>query len=225
MTTPADYRRILEDKLDYMVDDGHGMTIYVLDGFVFGLLACPGEVPTVSKWFRQVYSRPESPEGYFPFDGIDEMQELLELAICHYNTVAEAIDGPNYLYQPMFCELEGEYINCDEWVEGFARAVDLHPDGWEIYRNGENGDLSQALEHLAELNRIVQGDTVLSEDEQEELNDAAPHLITAYARTLVDPAGIRFAANDEHPRRSGRRIKRRKSESIRETVAKRLVVS
>ncbi|WAJ26714.1 UPF0149 family protein [Antarcticirhabdus aurantiaca] len=225
MTSPENYMRALYQKLEALAQGGQSMTLHMLDGFVFGLLARPQGMPAVSTWFTYVYSHPGSPRGYFPFNGIDEMEELLQLVLCHYNAVADSIDGPNYLYNPMNRILDEGVIDWREWASGFGCAVALNPKSWEPCCNGGSEDVSRAFAYLVHLVDLAADTIDIFDESMTHLHKDAWRFIPVCARTLVDNTGSRFAANDERPFESTRRIKRQKSESIREAVAKRLVVS
>lgn len=221
MQTDLTYFQRLRAALDELPDDEvEPMRIDEFDGFVAGLLVAPA-VPKPGKWLPSVWGAYGDDADYFPFEDFDEMQGLMDLAVCHYNAVAEMLDGGVHCYQPIFMrEMDGS-ITWHDWASGFSRAIELTGDAWTSPGLDATPELAEALATLMTLAAVAEGESELPYGQVKKLERSAPEAIAAAIRTMAVWRYPQIAANDEARQSTGQALHRRGD--LRAALAERLV--
>jgi uncharacterized protein len=189
-------RELNELLMDYPVDSGV-MWLSQFDGFVAGLFVCPDMiVPSV--WLPVVMGQEE---GEFPsFNGSADGRRLLELLMKHYDVVAT--DLQKGAYAPIFdYHAESGKTIWEIWMEGFTQAVALSPESWGKFEEADDELIPSAFTTMMILAANADPEWLadkefeeLSEEEENELVQDAPDIITESVLTLSDWTRRRDAA-------------------------------
>ena len=106
------------------------MLIEELDGFIAGLLICP-ELIKPGEWLPIVWGR-DGDDPQPNFDNLDHVNRVLGLLMEHYNDVARTLMERPDRYSPLFAvDKRNGDILWELWIEGFEKAVNLRPAGWQ----------------------------------------------------------------------------------------------
>jgi uncharacterized protein len=163
--------RKLEKRL--LAHPGEAMQLSELDGFMAGVIVCP-ELIMPSEWLPHIWG---GEDGDPVFDGIEQLQETVDLVMKHYNAIARALHRGEG-YTPIF-DVDPRHggVEWNIWIRGFERAMELRPAGWTMVMEGDDEDAGTALAGIAALITIVRDDGELDGEAVKELTAAAPTLI------------------------------------------------
>jgi uncharacterized protein len=105
---------------------GKAMTLEELDGFFAALIAGP-EVVLPSEYNRDVFGGDLSEA--VEFASLDEAQEILNLMIRHWNTIAGTLHKGE-VYVPLLLDDENGVAHGNDWAHGFMRGMQMRHDSW-----------------------------------------------------------------------------------------------
>ena len=172
---PSRLRRLEGALLDLPLDEP--MLLSELDGFLTGLLICPEVVPP-HEWLQTVWGLDDGDVP--PFDDPLDVQWFVDAVLAQQQAIAR--DLARGKPQPIFDvdERNGEIL-WELWVDGFAAAMDLRPDGWTVL--AETG-ASDAVAGMADLIAIARGESALDSMQINALQDRVPSEVLDLARRL-----------------------------------------
>lgn len=177
---PAHLQRLDQMLLD-LADDSEAMLLSELDGFLAGVIVSPDPVPP-GEWLRAVWDGED--EGRAPFENITDVEALVGLIMHHYNVIVRALDRRGR-YSPIFeVDTRNDETLWEMWIDGFARAVQLRPQGWNRIVESDDEDAVLAYSGLLLLNGVNQGTADLQKEETDALDQEAEDLIPMWVEML-----------------------------------------
>lgn len=108
---------------------GHAMNLEELDGF-FVALVCGPEAVLPSEYLPLVWG------GESAFDSVEEAQEIANLVMRHWNTIAGTLYKGD-MYFPLLLEGEDGVARANDWAKGFVRGMHLRHDAWGMLVNDD----------------------------------------------------------------------------------------
>jgi len=115
---------------------GKAMNVEELDGFFAALIAGPENVMP-SEYLPEVFGGEMS--DACEFGSLDEANDILELMMRHWNTIAETLHK-HEVHVPLLLEDENGVAHGNEWARGFMRGMGMRHDGWaELVNDEEHG--------------------------------------------------------------------------------------
>ncbi|WP_267397345.1 MULTISPECIES: UPF0149 family protein [unclassified Sphingomonas] len=195
------------------------MLLTELDGFLTGILVSPEPILPV-EWLTSVWGADEG--GVPPFDDPLDVQWFADAVLARYHEIAR--DCGRGKPQPIFDvdERNGDLL-WELWIDGFAEAMELRPELWDAWAEGDDADAADALSRLSMLIAIAREESALDSMEINTLDERAPaeladvvlRLYVARQRdggmALVAPAGesaSKIGRNDPCRCGSGKKSKR-----------------
>ena len=168
----------LSDMLNGIPLDHDGMSLAEFDGYVAGLLVCP-EMIMPSEWLPPIWG------GAGALRDIEQVEEITEAVVGHYNRVAKVLASDPDQYEPIY----GADPNSDDplwepWISGFEQAMRLRADAWEQVIQSDDDDAVSSLSMIIAMNRIDQGTSELTEGAIDEFDRMVPNMIPQIVRTL-----------------------------------------
>lgn len=197
------------------------MLVSELDGYLAGILVCP-DLLMPSEWLPPIWGGGDH-ETAPVFESQEELQQLLDAIMQHYNAIARELHRGGDHYTPIYdVDERHDEILWELWASGFGRAMALRPKAWAtVLENGEE-DARTALAGLVTLVAIADGESKLEQTDAYSLTAAAPDQIPRWVRQLnawrrasvsgsdlAGPVPSRKAGRNEPcPCGSGRKYKR-----------------
>lgn len=177
---------------------GEPMLASELDGFLVGILVCPTLIMP-SEWLPEVWGAPTDPGEAPVFETGQQAQDVITLIMAHYNAVAEALLAGRGRFAAVFdVDTRHDETLWEIWVEGFARAMALHPSSWASIATSDRATRA-ALAGLRALIEIADGSERWPKAEADELTRLAPDLIPGWVEDLhawrVGTPGVAAAAS------------------------------
>ena len=135
----ADQNPLTDDELakpgEFLnsIKNSRAMSLEEMDGF-FVALICGPEMVSPSECLPYVWGNELSNDGVF--QSLDEAREVLNLAICHWNTIAGTL-VKGRVYFPFMLEGEDGLAQGNDWAKGFLRGMGLRRDSWSKLVNDE----------------------------------------------------------------------------------------
>ena len=168
----------LSDLLSGIPVERDGMSIGELDGYVAALIVCP-EVILPSEWLTEVWG------GEGAFADLCESGEIAEAVLGHYNRIARELAEDPEAYAPVF---EVDSANGDmlwePWISGFERAMRLRGDAWEKVALSDDEEAAASVNMILAMKAFDCGELKLTEQAEDEIDQAAPKLLPAFVRNL-----------------------------------------
>lgn len=203
------------------------MNIEQMDGFFAGLLCAPQQV-TAEVWMPLVWG--EAALQSASFEDQSQAQDLISLMMRHWNAMGASLDKAmargDDVHLPLLFEDDDGVVPANDWARGFARAMQLSPDGWgELLDNEEEGGCLvpiMMLEHEHDEDPETRSPEIEPDKRQELINYLVVGLNRAYryfaphrrAAALASRQGSTFrrsapkpGRNDPCPCGSGRKFK------------------
>jgi uncharacterized protein len=211
---PSRLRR-LDDALADPAFDDDAMLLCELDGYLAGLAVCPVPIEPL-EWLPLVWGG----DGVVPFEEPADVQWLRDMVVARYAEVVR--DLANGRLKPVFDvdERNGEIL-WEPWVEGFAAARSLRPDGWSALIAGDDAEAIAALNAMTVLADVAADASDLTSIEINGICDDAARLIPKHIARLqawrarqagpAAPAGakpVKVGRNDPCACGSGKKYKR-----------------
>jgi len=153
-----------------------------LDGFLAGILVCP-DLVLPREWLPIVWGGSDSDEAPV-FESTKEADQLIELIIEHYNSIAADLQrGPGH-YAPLFdIDMRNDDVLWEIWIDGFDTARQLRAMAWTEIPSGDE-KTRNAWAGLVTLVQIGRGESMLPKEQVDDLIAKAPDLIPHYIETL-----------------------------------------
>ena len=211
---PSRLRR-LDDALADPAFEDDAMLLCELDGYLAGLAVCPMPIEPL-EWLPLVWGG----DGVVPFEEPADVQWLRDMVVAEYEEVVR--DLGNGRLKPVFDvdERNGEIL-WEPWVEGFAAARSLRPEGWSALTEDDDPAAIAALEAMTVLADIATDASDLTSVEINGICDEAPRLIPHHVARLqawrarrADTAApvaarpVKVGRNEPCPCGSGKKHKR-----------------
>lgn len=207
------------DALDrQLLDQPEAMLISQLDGFLTGVVVSP-DLITPGRWVPLIWAGDEG-DGEPDFETEEELQAFLNLVMTHYHAIIASLAHPG-VYEPLLeTDTRTDEILWEMWIDGFAQAMVLSPDGWARIEADDDAGCQAALEGIRILRDFAKGDLVLGEREEDRWDAEAPDLIPIWVEMLYQwrvendlhrPAAERrgkVGRNDPCPCGSGKKYKK-----------------
>ncbi len=214
---PSRLRRLDGALADLPLDEP--MLLTELDGFLTGILVCPDQIPS-GEWMQNVWGADDS--GVAPFEDPFDVQWFIDAVTARQAEIARDLDRGKL--QPIFDidERNGDVL-WELWIDGFAEAMELRPDGWTGLAAGADADAADAVSRMALLIAVARNESALDSIEINALEEQAPSEIGAIVQRLyvarprgeaglpiasTRPAQARIGRNDPCPCGSGKKSKR-----------------
>jgi len=115
------------------IKNSRAMSLEEMDGF-FVALICGPEMVSPSEYLPYVWGNELSNDGVF--QSLEEAQNVLNLAIRHWNTIAGTLHKSR-VYFPFLLEGEDGPAQGNDWAKGFLRGMVLRRDSWSELVNDE----------------------------------------------------------------------------------------
>jgi uncharacterized protein len=180
-------RELNELLMDYPVDSGV-MWLSQFDGLVAGALVCPDTI-LPSTWLPVVMGQdPRDPD----FSERPNDRKVVDLLFRHYEEVARDLQKGTYV--PIFdYRAATDETFWQIWMEGFVQAVVLGADSWHKFEQADDELVTAAFTSMMILAAkadpewlAAAGLEELSDEDEKELLEEAPDLITESVLTLYD---------------------------------------
>ena len=214
---PSRLRRLDDALADLPLDEP--MLLTELDGFLTGILISPDPVMP-AEWMQDVWGADEG--GLAPFEDPLDVQWFTDAVMAQLNEIVRNLARGKL--QPIFDvdERNGDVL-WELWLDGFAQAMALRPDGWAALAAGEDTDAADAAEQLTMLIAVARNESSLDsvqinavqDDAPADLVDAVLRLHAAKLRRGDAPAAVPIGARStkigrNEPCRcgSGKKLKR-----------------
>lgn len=195
------------------------MLLTELDGFLTGILVSPDAIAP-AEWLQSVWGSDDS--GVAAFDDPLDVQWFADAVMARHAEIAR--DLARGKLRPIFDvdERNGDVL-WELWIDGFAEAMALRPDGWDAVANGDDPDAAAALESLSTLIAIARNESPLDSMEINAFEDRATtdlvdgvqrlHLARSRRQTdspaqAIGAASAKIGRNDPCPCGSGKKSKR-----------------
>lgn len=208
------------DELDQLLLDQSDdcMLLTQLDGFLTGILVSP-EIILPSQWLKHVWGG-EDGEGKPDFEDASDFQHFLDLVMRHYNEILTSLSRPGEFEPLLETDTKNGDILWEMWIDGFARAMELAPEGWRRVAASDDAGCKAALEGIETLNGFANGTKKLNRKDEDRWDAEAPDLIPIWIQLLnawrlkndaSRPSPIRrgkVGRNDPCPCGSGKKYKK-----------------
>ena len=159
---------------------GNAMSLEELDGFFSALIAGPEPVMP-SEYNREVFGG-EMSEAV-EFASLDEAQEILNLMMRHWNTIASTL-YKGKIHVPLIFEDENGELHGNDWARGFMRGMHMRHEGWsELVNDEEHGGClvpMMMLYHEYDEDPEMRPDPITPDKREQVIALMAAGLIEAY---------------------------------------------
>jgi len=164
------FRRLDQILADLPIDDP--MLLTELDGYLACIAVHPAPI-TVEEWLPPIWGGSYG-EGA-PFEDPVDVRLFADMVIARRDEILRKV--LRHKFQPIFDvdERTREPI-WEDWVLGFAMAMDLRPQAWSDVVAADEG-AATAVASLSTLADVASDRSSLTADEINALCDAAPHMI------------------------------------------------
>lgn len=165
---PSRLRRLDDALADLPLDEP--MLLTELDGFLTGILISPDPVMP-AEWMQDVWGADEG--GLAPFEDPLDVQWFTDAVMAQLNEIVRNLVRGKL--QPIFDfdERNGDVL-WELWLDGFAQAMALRPDGWAALAAGEDTDAADAAEQLTMLIAVARNESSLDSVQINAVQDDAP---------------------------------------------------
>jgi uncharacterized protein len=200
---------------------GKAMNLEELDGFFAALIAGPEPVMP-SEYNREVFGGEMS--EVVEFANIEEVQEILNLMMRHWNKIASTL-YKGEIHVPMVFEDDHGELRGNDWARGFMRGMKMRHDDWAELVNDEKygGSLipMMVLYHEHDRNPEMRPEPITTDKREQAIALMAAELMNAYEyfqKERESDLGIHVSAsgrsipkigrNDPCPCGSGKKYKK-----------------
>jgi uncharacterized protein len=212
---PSRFRRLDDILADLAVEDP--LLLTELDGYLTGIAVCPEPI-TSHEWLPLIWGGNYAEVA--PFEDPADPPMFTEMVLARHAEILR--DLARGKLQPILDvdERNGEVL-WEEWIAGFAMALELRPHAWSDLAGGEDAAAASALAGLLTLVDIVHEESALTSIEINAICDGAVSAITRQVPLLyagrVQPAdaasvpgarSVKIGRNDPCPCGSGKKHKR-----------------
>ena len=208
------------DELDQLLLDQSDdcMLLTQLDGFLTGILVSP-EMISPGHWLKHVWAG-EDGKGEPDFEDVAGLQRFIDLIMLHYNEIRASLGQPGTFEPVLETDTRNGDVLWEMWIDGFARAMELAPNGWRRIATGKDVGPHAALKGIETLHNFASGTKKLSRKQEDRWDAEAPDLIPTWVEKLhawrlendpSRPAPVRHGKvgrNDPCPCGSGKKYKK-----------------
>ncbi len=179
------------------------MLLTELDGFLTGISVSP-EAILPAEWLQSVWGSDDS--GVAAFDDPLDVQWFADAVMARHAEIAR--DLARGKLRPIFDvdERNGDVL-WELWIDGFAEAMALRPDGWDAVANGDDPDAAAPLDSV-EINALEDRATTDLVDGVQRLHTARSRRQTEAPAQTIGAASAKIGRNDPCPCGSGKKSKR-----------------
>lgn len=212
---PSRFRRLDDILADLAVDDP--LLLTELDGYLTGIAACPDTIDPL-EWLPPIWGGVYGEVA--PFEEPDDVRLFAEMVTARFNEILRDL-GRAKLHPIYDVDERNGDVLWEDWIAGFAMAMDLRPNAWSAVLEGDDPERAAALSALLTLVDIAADDTTLTSIEVNALCDEAPALIERHVPRLraglggrpdapsgLAPRTVKIGRNDPCPCGSGKKLKR-----------------
>ncbi|MFD1104674.1 UPF0149 family protein [Sphingobium olei] len=201
-----------------LLDQPDAMLISQLDGFLAGIVVSP-DLIAPGRWIPLIWAGDES-DGEPEFESAEELQAFLNLVMIHYQSIIDSLGHPGAYGPVLETDTRSGETLWEMWIDGFAQAMALSPDGWARIEADDDAACHAALAGIRMLRNFANGDRELDRAEEDQWDAEAPDLIPIWVEILHQwrlenaprrPAAARrtkVGRNDPCPCGSGRKYKK-----------------
>jgi len=197
---PSRFSRLDGALADLPLDEP--MLLTELDGFLTGVLLSPEPVAP-DEWLQNVWG---VDDGTPPFEDPRDVRWFADAVMARQEEIRRHLQRGKL--QPIFDidERNGDVL-WELWLDGFADAMALRPDGWTALADGEPG-IADAYASLSLLLAIARDESTLDSMEINALQDRAPQdigavMVCLHAAGGADGAGA-MPTGETRPAKVGR---------------------
>jgi len=186
MRTITDNEPLTDAELDRLGDflksckGSKAMNLEELDGFFSALIAGPEPVMP-SEYNREVFGGKMSEA--VEFASLSDAQEILNLMIRHWNTIAGKLYSGE-IHVPLIFEDEKGELHGNDWARGFMRGMHMRHEDWsELINDEEHGGCLVAmmmLYHEHDEDPEMRTDPITPDKREQAIALMAAGLIEAY---------------------------------------------
>ena len=138
------------------------------------------------------------------FSSLDEAQEILNLMMRHWNTIAGTLHKDE-VYVPLLLKDENGLAHGNDWARGFMRGMHMRHDGWgELVNDDKNGGClipMMMLYHEHDEDPEMRPKPISPEQREDVIAHMAAGLVGAY-RYFREHRQTHVSAHRTEPRRS-----------------------
>lgn len=190
------------DALDQLLlDQPEAMLISQLDGFLTGILVSP-DLIAPGQWIPLIWAGDEG-DGEPEFASEKELQAFLDLVMTHYHVIIDSLAHPGAYAPVLETDTRSGETLWEMWIDGFAKAMALAPDGWARIEADDDAGCHAALNGIRMLRDFADGSRTLDRKEEDRWDAQAPDLIPIWVEMLHQWR----LENDPHRPSAGRRAK------------------
>lgn len=155
------------DELDQLLldQDDECMLLTQLDGFLTGILVSPDTIMP-GTWLKHIWAG-EDGEGEPDFEDIAGFQRFVDLIMLHYNEILASLNRPGEFEPVLETDTRNGDVLCEMWIDGFARAMDLAPEGWCRVAASHDAGCKAALKGIETLHGFANGTKKLSRKQED----------------------------------------------------------
>lgn len=106
-----------------------------------------------------------------------DFQRLLDLIMPHYNQILASLNRRGEFEPVLETDARNGDVLWEMWMDGFARAMALAPDGWRRVADSDDVGSKAALKGIKTLIDFAGGTMKLSRNEEDRWDIEAPDLI------------------------------------------------
>ena len=178
METEPAYLEALDRQL---LDQPEAMLVSQLDGFLTGIVVSP-DLITPGRWIPLIWAGDEG-NGEPDFESEEELQTFLNLVMTHYHAIIDALAHPGAYAPVLETDTRTDETLWEMWIDGFAQAMALSPDGWARIDGDDDAGCHAALKGIRTLRDFAEGNLALGEQEDadDEEDEQPEHLVHAVA--------------------------------------------
>lgn len=209
--TAPDLERL--DAFLCSLDSDEAMLLSTLDGFLSGIVVCP-DLILPAEWLPVIWGadRPV-------FENEGDANEILGLIMARYNGIVHGL-GRKGKHQPILDLDTDETAIWELWAEGFATAMALRPDSWDVYDASLDENIQSSFRCIASLvSRALDGERMPKEADEDVRRNAHSLIadcletlnaarLTMHTPTAPAPADLHVGRNDPCPCGSGKKFKK-----------------
>ena len=172
------------DELDQLLLDQSEdcMLLTQLDGFLTGILVSP-EMISPGHWLKHVWAGDDG-EGEPDFEDVAGLQRFIDLIMLHYNEIRASLGQPGMFEPVLETDTRNGDVLWEMWIDGFARAMDLAPEGWCRVAASHDAGCKAALKGIETLHGFANGTKKLSRKQEDRWDAEAPDLIPIWVELL-----------------------------------------
>jgi uncharacterized protein len=179
--------------------DSEAMLLSELDGFLAGVIVSPEFIPP-GEWLKLVWGGGDEDSAPV-FDNIAEVQTLVGLIMQHYNDVLQTLETPGHYVAIFDVDTRFDETIWELWIDGFARAMEMRPQGWIGIAESDDQEALLALTGIALLSDINTHDSDMTDEQIGAFDRDVPDLIPQWVEILHQ---WRCENEDHRPLSNGR---------------------